>query len=116
MWCKFSPSVQLLELCLLLASVAIPLVNLTVLSSHILWTVVQIEAGLMFSGLYSKILNGGHPKLLPSELLCEDCTLDKVLVGQTKEPLSVVDEQLVIDDVCPIFGQHIKLYVTPAPT
>ena len=89
-----------------------PLVNLTVLSSHrshIPWTIVQIEAGLTFIGLYSKILAGCHPKLQPDDLC--NCTLDKVLVGHTKESLSVVDEQLVIDDVCAVFGQHIKFYV-----
>ena len=35
--------------------------------------------------------------------------LDKVNIGLTKDSLSIVDEQLNVDDVRAIFGQHVKL-------
>ena len=31
-----------------------------------------------------------------------------VHIGLTKDSLSIVDEQLNVDDVCAMFGQHIK--------
>ena len=35
---------------------------------------------------------------------------EKVYVGHTKN-LSLVDEQLIISDVCTMFGQHVKYIV-----
>ena len=90
-----------------------PLVNLTVVSpcrTHITWTVVQIEGGLTFVTLFHKILGGAHPRLLVDEQLSYS-TLDKVFVGQSKDSMSVVDDKLVIDDVCSMFGSHIKYLV-----
>ena len=75
---------------------------------HILWTVVQVQTGLTFSALFSKIT---HPRLAVDEELARS-RLDKVFVGHTKESLSTVDEQLIVDDVCAMFGQHVKFTVT----
>jgi len=90
-----------------------PLVNLNVVSpcrTHIPWTVVQVEDGLTFVTLFHKILAGSHPRLQVDEQLSRS-TLDKVFVGHTKESLSVVDEKLVVNDVCSTFGSHIKYSV-----
>ncbi len=87
-----------------------PLLNVTVVSSnkgHIPWTVVQIEPGLTFVQLFQKILSGSHPMLV-----IEDQALSKsALVGQCRDTLSMVDEKLVVDDVCSVFGQHVKFVV-----
>ena len=91
-----------------------PLLNLTVLGAHrthIPWTVVQVESDLTFATLFSKILAVAHRRLIVDEELSRS-SLDMVYVGQTKDGLSAVDEQLVIDDVCTVFGQHVKYIVT----
>ena len=54
---------------------------------------------------------GAHRRFIVDEELSRS-SLDKVYVGQTKDRLSAVDEQLVIDDVCTVFGQHVKYIVT----
>ncbi len=41
--------------------------------------------------------------------------LEKVFVGQSKESISVVDKQLILDDVCKLFGQHVKFSVVQLP-
>ena len=40
--------------------------------------------------------------------------IDKVHdhIGLTRDSLSTVDEQLNVDDVCAIFGQHVKFIVS----
>ena len=81
--------------------------------SHITWTVVQVETGLTFSGLFSKIVAGAHPRLVVNEELSRS-NLDKVYVGHTKDSLSVVNKQLIVDDVCAMFGQHVKFTMTLA--
>ena len=95
------------------------LLNLTVLGAHrphIPWTVVQVQTGLTFSALFSTIAAGTHPRLVVDEDLARS-RLDKVFVGHTKESLSTVDEQLIVDDVCAMFGQHVKFTVTlPTPS
>ena len=91
-----------------------PLINLTVsgaYETHIPWTVVQVETGLKFSSLFSKIVAGAHPRLVIDEELSYSF-LDKVHIGLTKDLLSIVDEQLNVDDVCAMFGQHVKLIVS----
>ena len=60
--------------------------------------------------LFHKILGGAHPRLLVDEQLSHS-TLDKVFVGQSKDSMSVVDDKLVIDDVCSMFSSHIKYLV-----
>lgn len=60
-----------------------------------------------------KILACTLPMLAPDETLSHS-VLDKVFVGQSKESLSVVDEKLVINDVCRVFGQHVKFVVLQA--
>ena len=90
-----------------------PLVNLTLVSpcrTHIAWTVVQVEDGLTFVTLFQKILAGAHPRLQVDEQLSRS-TLDKVFVGHSKESMSVVDDELVVNDVCSMFGSHIKYLV-----
>ena len=90
-----------------------PLVNLTVVSpcrTHIAWTVVQVEDGLTFVTLFQKILAGAHPQLQVDEQLSHS-TLDKAFVGHSKESMSVVDEKLVLNDVCSMFGSHIEYLV-----
>ena len=95
------------------------LLNLTVLGAHrphIPWTVVQVQTGLTFSALFSKMAAGTHPRLVVEEELSRS-RLDKVFVGHTKDSLSTVDEHLIIDDVCAMFGQHMKYTVTlPMPS
>ena len=60
--------------------------------------------------LFQKILAGAHPQVQVDELL--SCSmLDKVFVGHSKEPMSVVNEKLVVNDVCSMFGSHIKYLV-----
>ena len=96
-------------------SVNMPLLNLTILGAHrphIPWTVVQMETGLTFSGLFSKIVAGAHPRLIVDEELSRS-SLDKVYVGHTKDSLSIVDKQLIVDDVR-VFGQHVKFTETLA--
>ena len=91
-----------------------PLLNLTVLGAHrthIPLTVVQVEPDMTFATLFSKILAGAHCHLIVDGKL-SGSSLDKVYVHQTKDGLSAVDEQLVIDDVCTVFGQHVKYIVT----
>ena len=91
-----------------------PLLNLTVPGAHrthIPWSIVQVEPDLIFATLFLKILVGAHRCLIVDEELSRS-SLDKVYVGQTKDGLSAVDEQLVIDDVCTVFGQHVKYIVT----
>ena len=90
-----------------------PLVNLTMLSSsrsHITWTVIQVEDGLTFVTLFQSIIAGSHPRLHVDELLSRS-TLEKVFVGHSKEAMSVVDELLGVNDVCSLFGSHIKYVV-----
>ena len=90
-----------------------PLVNLTVLSStrsHISWTVIQVEDGLTFVTLFRSIIAGSHPRLHVDELLSRS-TLEKVFVGHSKEAMSIVDELLGVNDVCSLFGSHIKYLV-----
>jgi hypothetical protein len=56
------------------------LLNLTVLGAHrphIPWTVVQVQTGLIFSALFSKIAAGTHPRLAVDEELSRS-KLDKV--------------------------------------
>ena len=93
--------------------VRMPVVNLSVVSpcrTHIAWTVVQIEDGLTFVTLFQKILAGAHPRLQVDEQLSH-WTLDKVFVGHSKDSMSVVDDTLVVNDVCSMFGSHIKYLV-----
>ena len=90
-----------------------PLVNLTVLSSthsHISWTVIQVEDGLTFVTLFWSIIAGSHPRLHVDEVLSRS-TLEKVFVGHSKEAMSIVDELLGVNDVCSLFGSHIKYLV-----
>ena len=89
-----------------------PLVNLALVSlcrTHIAWT-VQVEDGLTFVMLFQKILAGAHPRLQVDEQLSRSM-LDKVFVGHSKESMSVVDKKLVVNDVCSMFGSHIKYLV-----
>ena len=82
------------------------LINLTVTGvykTHIPWTVIQVETGLTFSLLFSKIVAGAHPRLVVDEELSHS-SLDKVHIGLTKDSLSIVDEQLNVDNVCAVFG------------
>ncbi len=91
-----------------------PLLNVSVVStgnSHIPWTVVQIEPGLTFIELLAKILSGAYQMLHVDEFLSQSIKLDKVFIGQSRDCLSIVDEKLVIDDVCKAFGQHVKFVV-----
>ena len=92
------------------------LLNLTVLGAHrphIPWIVVQVQTGLT-SALFSKIAAGTHPRLVVDEELSRS-RLDKVFVGHTKDSLSTVDKQLIID-FCAMFSQHVKYTVTlPTP-
>ena len=77
---------------------------------HIPWTVVQVEDGLTFLTLFLSIKCGAHPRLTADEQLSAS-NLNKVFVGHTKESLSVVDEWLIVNDVCSVFGSHIKYLV-----
>ena len=63
--------------------------------------------------LFEKILAGAHRMLVVDEHLSHS-TVDKVFVGQTKEMLSIVDQKLVVDDVCSVFGQHVQYVVIQA--
>lgn len=90
-----------------------PLVNLTVVSpcqTHIAWTAVEIEDGLTFVTLFQKILAGAHQRLQVDEQLSYS-TLDKVFVGYSKDSMSIVDNRIFINDVCSMFGSHIKYLV-----
>ena len=90
-----------------------PLLNLSVVSTrktHIPWTVVQIEPGLTFCQLLLKILGTTYP-ILPVDEVLSRSKLDKVFVGNSRECQSIVDDNLVIDDVCAAFGQHVKYLV-----
>ena len=90
-----------------------PLLNLSVVSTrktHIPWTVVQIEPGLTFCQLLLKILGTTYP-ILPVDEVLSRSKLDKVFVGNSRECQSTVDDNLVIDDVCAAFGQHVKYLV-----
>lgn len=60
--------------------------------------------------LFYKILAGGHPQLEVDEQLSHS-TLDKVFVGHSRQTMSVVDEKLVINEVCYVIGSHIKYLV-----
>ncbi len=89
------------------------LINLTVSSvnrSLVPLTVIQVETGLTFSELFAKLLAGSHPMIRVNEGMSGSC-LEKVFVGQSKEYISVVDKQLILDDVCKLFGQHVKFSV-----
>ena len=61
------------------------------------------------SSLFSKIVAGAHPRLVVDEELSHS-SLDEVHtgIGLTKDSLSIVDEQLNVDDVCAMSGQHVK--------
>ena len=92
------------------------LLNLTVLGAHrphIPCTVVQVKMGPTFSAPFSKIIAGAHPSLAVDEELSRSKS-DKVYVGPTKDTLSIVDKQLIVDDVCAMFGQHTNFTVTVA--
>ena len=39
-------------------------------------------------------------------------SLDEVHIGSTMDSLSIADEQLNVDDVCAMFGQHVKFIVS----
>ena len=68
------------------------------------------------SALFSKIVAGTHPHLTVDEELPQS-RLDKIFVGHTKDLLSIMDEQLIVDDVCAMFGQHVKFTATlPTPS
>ena len=70
-----------------------------------------METGLTFSSLFSKIVSGAHPRLVVDEEPSHS-SLDEVHIGLTKDSLSIVDEQLNIDDVCAMFGQRVKFIVS----
>ena len=64
------------------------LINLTVTGAyktHIPWTVIQVETGLTFSSLFSKIVAGAHPRHAVDEELSHYSSLDKVHIGLTKD-------------------------------
>ena len=68
------------------------LINLTMTGAykiHIPWTVIQVETGLTFSSLFSKIVAGAHPRLVVDEELSHS-SLDKVHIGLTKDSLRFV--------------------------
>ena len=69
-----------------------------------------METGLTFSSLFSKIVAEAHPRLVDKEL--SHSSLDEVQIGLTKDSLSIADEQLNVDDVCAMFGQHVKFIVS----
>eukprot|EP00731_Ephydatia_muelleri_P011108 Em0006g2a len=84
------------------------LINLTVTGAyktHIPWTVIQVETCLTFSLLFSKIVAGAHPRLVVDEELSHS-SLDEVHIGLT---LSIVDEQLNVDDVCAMFACDLSV-------
>jgi len=60
--------------------------------------------------LFQKILAGAPPRLQGDEQLSHS-TLDKVFVGHSKDSVTVVDDTLVVYDVCCIFGSQIKYLV-----
>ena len=70
-----------------------------------------METGLTFSSLFSKIVAEAHPRLVVDKELSHS-SLDKVQIGLTKNSLSIADEQLNVDDVCAMFGQHVKFIVS----
>ena len=49
--------------------------------------------------------------MLPVDEVLSRSKLDKVFVGNSRECQSIVDDNLVIDDVCAAFGQHVKYLV-----
>ena len=70
-----------------------------------------METGLTFSSLFSKIVAEAHPRLVVDKELSHS-SLDEVQIGLTKDSLSIADEQLNVDDVCAMFGQHVKFIVS----
>ena len=71
---------------------------------------IQVEDGLTFLHLFTKILAGYHPKLNVDDELAHS-TVEKIMISQSKESFSVVDERLCLDDVCSRFGHHVKFMV-----
>ena len=83
-------------------TISIALVNLTIsiaCRTKIPLTVIQVEDGLTFLHLFTKILAGYHPKLNVDDELAHS-TVEKIMISQSKESFSVVDERLCLDDVC----------------
>ena len=70
-----------------------------------------METGLTYSSLFSNIVAGAHPRFVVDEKLSHSF-LDKVHIGLTKDSLSIVNEQLNVDDVCAMFGQNVKFIVS----
>ena len=93
------------------------LINITMASTSVCRSLIPwtVETELTFTGLFQKIAAGAHPRLVVEEELSHS-RLDKVYVGTTKDSLSLVDEQLVVGEVCQVFGQHVKLNVSRLAT
>lgn len=88
-----------------------PLLNVCVASSVrtlLPWTVVQVDDELTFTALYQKIVAGVYPMLT---VCTTGYQLTKVMVGSTKDSLSAVDPELMVDDVLEIFGHCAKFVV-----
>ena len=91
------------------------LLNVAVVSAqkgHVPLTVVQVQPGLTFVQLFQVIVAGAHPMLSVDAFQPQLKRYN--YIGQSRESLSVVDEKLVIDDVCSIFGQCVKYVVAEA--
>ena len=54
---------------------------------------MQVKTGVTFANLFKKILAEAHPRLTVEEELSHSC-LEMVFVGQSKESLSEVDDNL----------------------
>ena len=96
------------------------LINTLVFSSSacrtlISWTVIQVESGQSFKELFVKVAAGAYPRLPVDEELSLS-RLDRVFVGQSKDSLSLIDESLRVEDVCRMFGHHVKFSVIKQET
>ena len=86
------------------------LVNISIIEGHrviISWIVVHVEPNITFIRLFQIIKAGRHPGICCTTELSRT-KLEKVLVGLSKTSFSIVDGNLLVDEVCSVFGQHVK--------
>ena len=78
------------------------LVNISIVEGHqviILWIVVKVEPNITFIRLFQIIKAGRHPGICCITELSQT-ELEKVLVSLFKTSFSVVDGNLLVDEVC----------------
>ena len=72
--------------------------------------VLQADPDIPFLELFIKIARGRVLVIAPPAELVE-AEVERIFVGSSRECMSVVDQNLLISDVCKVFGQYVRYNV-----